>query len=86
MEEFVIPERCPVAAYGIERRGKAEVAAVRGGNARPDGVARKPCPDEHDEPVEPRDPVPAVGQRVDMELELLVALHRRSHGYRSAVT
>jgi hypothetical protein len=49
-------------------------------------VAREPGPHEHHEPVEPRDPVPAVGERVDPELELLVALHRRSHGYWSTVT
>ena len=39
----------------------------------------KPGAHEDDEPVEPRDAVPAEGERVDLELELLVALHRRSH-------
>ena len=42
----------------------------------------RPAPDEDDEAVEARDPVPAVGERVDPELELLVALHRRSHALR----
>ena len=39
----------------------------------------KPAPDEDDEAVQARDAVPAVGERVDLELDLLVQLHRRGH-------
>ena len=50
----------------------------------PDPVARQPSADEDDEPVQPGDAVPAVGERVDLELDLLVHLHRRGHRMRVA--
>ena len=33
-------------------------------------VAREPAADEDDEAVQPRDAVPAVGERLDLEIEL----------------
>jgi hypothetical protein len=42
-------------------------------------VAWQAAPHEDDEAVEPRDSVPAVRERVDMELELLTGRYRRSH-------
>ncbi len=45
-------------------------------------VARKASPDEDDEAVEPRDTVPAEGERVDRELQLLASLDGCSHASR----
>ncbi len=66
---------------GLEHLGRDRlgVTPLHLGHARPDPVARKAGAHEDDEPVEPRDPVAAECERVDPELELLVALHRRSH-------
>jgi predicted phage baseplate assembly protein len=41
MATFEIPDRCELAAYGIERRGKAEVAAVNGDAAHPAGALQQ---------------------------------------------
>ena len=46
---------------------------------RADAVAGQPAAHEDDEAVEPRDAVPAEGERVDVELELLPLRHRRGH-------
>src|SRR5262245_35814883 len=54
---------------GRERLG---VAALHLRHARAHGVARQAAPHEDDEAVQPRDAVPAVRERVDRELELLV--------------
>ena len=58
--------------------------APRRGGAAPSSRARGPCPrkpapDEHDEAVQARDAVPAVRERVDRELELLVLRDGRGH-------
>jgi hypothetical protein len=54
-------------------------------HARAYAIARQAPPDEDDEAVQARDPVPAVGERVDLELDLLVQLHRRGHRRRVVV-
>ena len=61
------------------RHERLRVAALDLRHAGPHRVTRQATPDEHDEPVQPRDPVAAVGERVDRELELLVLGHRRGH-------
>ena len=48
-------------------------------HASADLVAREAAPYEDDEPVQPRDSVAAVGERVDRELELLVFPKRCGH-------
>jgi hypothetical protein len=45
-------------------------------------VARQPAPHEDDEPIVARDAVPAVGERLDVELELLVSGNGRGHAVR----
>jgi hypothetical protein len=44
-----------------------------------DAVAGQPAPDEDDVPVQAPDPVSAVRQRLDVELDLLVSLDRCGH-------
>ena len=44
-----------------------------------DGVARKPPTDEDDEAVQPSHAVPAIGERVDRQLELVVSGDGRGH-------
>jgi hypothetical protein len=66
---------------GRERLG---VAALHFRDARLHGVSRQTAPDEDDESVESRDTVPAVGERLDRELELLVSLDGRSHARKVA--
>ena len=68
-----------VEHLGHERLGEA---ALHLRHARAHTIARKPAPDEDDEAVQARDAVPAVGERVDLELDLLVHLHGRGHGRR----
>ena len=48
-------------------------------HASPHDVARQPAADEDDEAVQPRDAVAAVGERFDLEVELLVLPNRRGH-------
>ena len=48
-------------------------------DARANGVARQPAADEDHEPVQPRDAVAAVGERVDPELDLIVDADGSSH-------
>ncbi len=55
------------------------VAALHLRHAGANRVAGKPAPDEDDEAAEPGDPVPAVGERVDLELDLVSSMHRRGH-------
>ena len=60
------------------------VAALHLRHARANRVARQPAPHEDDEAAEPCDagtgrPALAVGERVDLELDLLPALHRCRH-------
>ena len=55
-------------------------AALHLRDPRADVVARQTAPDEDDESVVPRDAAPAVGERVDPELELLSFPNGRSHG------
>src|SRR5215208_8046313 len=56
------------------------MAAFHLGHPRPDAIARQPTPHEHDVAVQPRDAVAAVGERLDVELELLISLDGRGHG------
>ena len=70
------PLRARLEHLGRDRLG---VAALHLRHARAHGVARQPGAHEDDEAVEARDAVPAEGERVDLELELLVPLHRRGH-------
>src|SRR5581483_3401498 len=58
-------------------RDRFRVTALHLRDPRADAVAWEPAADEDDEPVEPRDAVPAVRERVDPELDLLVACDRR---------
>src|SRR5829696_1890005 len=55
------------------------MAAFHFGHTRPDAIARQPTPHEHDEAVQPRDAVAAVGERLDVELELLILGDGRRH-------
>ena len=52
-------------------RGRLGEAALHLRHPRPHRVARQATADEDDEPVQARDAVAAVGERVDAELELL---------------
>ena len=54
------------------RRERLGEPALHLRHARAHAIARKPAPDEDDEAVQARDAVAAVGERVDLELELLV--------------
>src|SRR5207253_5751193 len=69
-------QRPRLGELGRERLG---VVALDLGDASLDGVAGKASADEDDEPVEPRDAVPAVSEGIDLELELLVLRNRRGH-------
>jgi hypothetical protein len=46
---------------------------------RPHCVAGEAAPDEDDEAVQARDAVPAVGERIDLEVELLILPQRGGH-------
>ena len=71
---------------GLEHldRERLRVAALHLRHPRADEVAGKPAADEDDEAVQPRDAVPAVGERVDPELELVV-VRRGGHRLRVAL-
>ena len=68
--------RRPVEHLGHERLGEA---ALHLRHASAHTIARKPAPDEDDEPVQACDAVAAVGERVDAELELLSLGYRCGH-------
>ena len=61
------------------RRERLGEAALDLRHPRTHPVARKPAADEDDEAVQARDAVAAVRERVDLQLELVVPLHRRGH-------
>ena len=61
------------------QRQRLGVVPLHFRHARAHRVAREAAADEDDEPVEARDAVPAVGERVDRELELLVPLDGGGH-------
>src|SRR5207249_7294122 len=61
-----LPARCK--HLGRRRLGPA---ALHLRHARADGVAGEPASDEDDEPVQPCDPIAAVGKGVDRQLELV---------------
>ena len=65
-----------------ERLGEAALHLRHPG---PDAVAGQPAADEDDEPVQARDAVAAVGERVDLGLDLLVLAYGRSHGLGTSV-
>src|SRR5207248_1746848 len=65
---------------------RLRVAALDLRHARPDGVAGPRTPHGNHETVQPRDPVAAEGERVDVELELLVLRNRRGHAGRLSRT
>ena len=69
-------ERACGEHVGRERLGEA---ALHLRHARADAVARQAAAHEDDEAVQPRDAVAAEGERLDVELELFVHLHRRGH-------
>ena len=66
---------------GDDRLG---VAALHLRHARANRVARQAAAGEDDEAVEAPDAVPAEGERVDRELELLVSLNGRRHAWKVA--
>ena len=70
------PLRAGLEHLGRDRLG---VPALNLRHAGAHGVAGKAGADEDDEAVEPRDAVPAEGERVDRELELLVTLYGGGH-------
>ena len=70
------PRRARLDDLDGERLG---VVALHPRHARAHGVARQPALDEEDEAVQARDAVPAVGERLDLELELLVWTDGRGH-------
>ena len=55
------------------------VRALHLRHARAHAIARQAAAHEDDEPVEARDAVAAVRERLDVELELLILRHRRGH-------
>ena len=57
-------------------RERLREAALHLRHPRPHAVARQPAADEDDEAVQARDPVAAVGERVDLELDLVVLASR----------
>ena len=61
-------------------RERFRVVALHPGHARADDVARQPAADEDDEAVQSRDAVPAVRERLDPEVELVVRSNGRGHG------
>ena len=73
-------------------RGRLGEAALHLGDAGAHRVAGQAAADEDDEAVQARDAVAAVGERVDVELELLTVADRGGHdgaepsGVRSAST
>ena len=60
-------------------RDRLGVPALHLGDACTDDIPGKPGAHEHDEAVDAPDPVPAEGERVDVELDLLVATKRNGH-------
>ena len=60
-------------------RERLREAALHLRHARAHAVAGKPAAHEDDEAVQACDTVPAVGERVDLELDLLVLANRRGH-------
>ncbi len=65
--------------HDLERK-RLRVAALHVRHARAHRVAGQTALDEEHEPVQPRDAVAAVGERVDVELELLILGDGRGHG------
>ena len=70
--------RCGPARDDLGRE-RLRVPALHLRHARAHAIAGQPAPHEDDEPVEPRDAVAAVRERLDVELELLILRHRRGH-------
>ena len=70
------PDGAGLDHLGRDRLG---VAALHLGHTRAHPVTRKAAPDEDDEAVQPRDAVPAEGERFDRELQLLVSLNGGGH-------
>ena len=68
------------------RRERLGEAALHLRHASADAVAGEPAPDEDDEAVQAGDAVAAVGEGVDLELDLLVQLDGRGHRPRVAVS
>jgi hypothetical protein len=60
-------------------RDRLGMTALHFRDAGAHNVTRKTGAHEDDEPVQPRDTIAAEGERVDLELELLVALNGRRH-------
>ena len=60
-------------------RQRLGVVPLHLGHAGADEVAREPAADEDDEAVQPSDAVPAVGERLDPELDLLILGDRGGH-------
>ena len=60
-------------------RESLRVAPLHLRDPRANLVPRQPPTHEHHEPVHPCDAVPAVGERLDLELELVVPGNRRGH-------
>ena len=61
-------------------RGRLGEPALDLRDLRAHRVARQAAPHEDDEAVQARDAVAAVGERVDVELELLTGADRGGHG------
>ena len=60
-------------------RERFRVVALHPGHARADDVAGQPAADEDDEAVQSRNAVPAVRERLDPEVELVVRSNGRGH-------
>src|SRR5262245_31443110 len=60
-------------------RDRLRVAPLDLRDPRPHEISREPPPDEDDEPVQPRDARPTVGERVDAKFELLLLPDGCSH-------
>jgi hypothetical protein len=77
----VAARRLDARSAGVDdlERNRFRVTPLHLRDARANRVARKTVADEDDEAVQPSDPVAPIGERVDVELELLVLCDRRGH-------
>ena len=79
----VLARRVDPRRAGLDdlERLRLRVVSLHLRHAGADDVSRQAVADEDDEAVQARDPVAAVGQRLDPEVELVVPANRRGHAW-----